>query len=107
AVAAAATSRVALLIAEVLAQFGAERPFEQSSFQFSEQPILAEQILRRVIPLQQLLHQLVSDRLGYIPCSSLLHRASHGSNLHKIPDNFALVADRRPRRARWGGDRGG
>jgi len=67
AVAAAATGRVALLIAEVLAQLGAERPFEQPSLQFSEQPILAEQILRRVIPLQQLLNQLVSDCLCHIP----------------------------------------
>src|SRR3954452_22122898 len=35
AVAAAAAGRVALLIAEVLAQLSAERPFEQPSLQFS------------------------------------------------------------------------
>src|SRR5205814_3305457 len=88
AVAAAAPSRVALLVSQMLAKLGAERAFQQSLLQFLEKPLLAEQILRAAIPLQQLLDNLVSDRLCHVREPLLLHRVSHGSGLHKIPDTL-------------------
>jgi hypothetical protein len=67
AVAAAAAGRVALLVSQMLAQFGAERPFQQALLKFLEQTLLAEQILRRAVALQQLLDEFVPDRLCHYP----------------------------------------
>jgi hypothetical protein len=63
AVAAAAAGRVAFLIAEMLAQLGTQRSLQQAFLQLPEQPVLAEQIRRRAIALQQLLDELIPDRL--------------------------------------------
>src|SRR6516164_6666513 len=66
-VATAATGRVAFLVSQMLAQLGAQRAFQQALLEFLEQPFLAEQILRRAVTLQQLLDDLVSDRLRHGP----------------------------------------
>jgi hypothetical protein len=39
----------------MLAQFRAQRPFQQTLLEFLEYTLFAKQILRRAIPLQQLL----------------------------------------------------
>src|SRR5215510_2024765 len=67
AVAAAAAGRIALLISQMFAQLGTERTFQQALLEFLEQPLLAEQILRRAVALQQLLDEFVPDRLCYDP----------------------------------------
>src|SRR5437763_367950 len=63
AVAATAAGRVTSLVSQMFAQLGAERAFQQALFQLLEQPLLAEQVRRRAISLQQLFINLVSDRL--------------------------------------------
>src|SRR5205814_5455001 len=63
AVAAAAAGRVAFLVSQMFAQLGAERAFQQALLQLLEQPLLAKQVRRRAIALQQLFNNLVSDRL--------------------------------------------
>jgi hypothetical protein len=63
AIAGAAAGRVAFLVSQMLAQFSAQRAFQQALLQLPEQPVLAEQIRRRAVPLQQLLDQLVPNRL--------------------------------------------
>src|SRR5580700_11198819 len=67
AVAAGAAGRVALVVAQMLAQLGAERPFQKAFLEFLEQPLLAEQILWRAVALQQLLDDLIPDRLWHDP----------------------------------------
>src|SRR5262245_47753627 len=42
---------------------GTERTFQQALLEFLEQPLLAEQILRRAVALHQLLDEFVPDRL--------------------------------------------
>jgi hypothetical protein len=51
----------------MLGQLGTERPFQQPLPEFLEQSFLAKQILRRAIALQQLLDNLVPDRLCHDP----------------------------------------
>ena len=61
AVSAAAARQIAFLVTQRLAQLGAQRAFEKPLLELFEQPLLADQILRRAIALQQLLDELVPD----------------------------------------------
>ena len=67
AIAGAAAGRVALLISHMLTQLGAQSALQQPLLQLPEQPFLAEQIRRRAVPLQQLLDELIPDRLFHDP----------------------------------------
>src|SRR6202040_741347 len=49
AVAAAAAGRIALLVAEMLAQLRSQRPFDQRLLQLFEKPVRARQVLRLLI----------------------------------------------------------
>src|SRR5260370_37915063 len=64
AVAAASAGQVAFLVPQMLAQLRAQRTFQQFLLELFEEPLLAKQILRGAIPLQQLVDYLVPDR----PC---------------------------------------
>src|ERR1700751_3539434 len=95
----------------MLGQFSPERPFQQLLLELLEKPFFAQQILRAAISSQQLLDNLVPDRLSH--CMSLLpYTVAHGSYLHKISDTLRqrptitrssiikLLADRHTHRIR-------
>jgi hypothetical protein len=51
----------------MLAQLGAQCPFQKTLLQLLEQTLFAQQIQRRAVALQQLLDNLVPNRLCHDP----------------------------------------
>lgn len=62
AVAAAAPSRIALFVTEMIGKLGAQRPLDQRLLQLLENPVIAGQIFRLLIARQQLVEQLGGNR---------------------------------------------
>ncbi len=61
AVAAAAPRRVALLVAQVVAQLGAQRPLQKRLLQLLEKPLIAQKVFRCLVVGQQLVQKLGSQ----------------------------------------------
>ena len=66
AVARAPARRVALLVAQVLAQLGAQRTLQKRLLQLPEQPVVAQQVFRRLV---------IGQQLGRFPSSSIFKRS--------------------------------
>src|ERR1700761_3073134 len=75
----------------MLGQFSPERPFQQLLLELLEKPFFAQQILRAAISSQQLLDNLVPDRLSH-GMSLLPYTVAHDSYLHKISDTLGQRA---------------
>src|SRR5882724_6373960 len=95
------SARVVLLIAHVLGQFRGHRPLQQPLRQLLQQPVLAYQIFRLFVVLQQIVYQLIVyghlfslAKLPLLALNEHLHktsytlrpgRASHSPRARSVP----------------------
>src|SRR5512132_801711 len=71
-----AAGRIALLISQVHRQLGTERSFNQRLLQTLQQPVVAQQVPRRLVAGQQLVQNLVADI--HLRGLLSLHGVTHG-----------------------------